>query len=256
MRIALTTPTATIVRRIGTLTLATGIATAISGILVWLLVTAQLTAERIIVSADSTLFGGILAGRRVTGPLTAYAQAEVINTHARSVSNGLSYAELSPADPVSTTLMSASFLRSSLFTAVVAFGLCVFAFVVGAMLIAHGALLRTVARGDGGRSRATVTEAARGVSFDIAQDNSAVNDIRAGSSTAPTDSAGAVGKVESNVLDLTWLPRPLGSASQPAPTPVVADRWAPVAEPVAAVTSGPHSRPTRLPTRRELAGRR
>ena len=78
------------------------------------------------------MFGGEL----VDGPLDAYYQADIINQHALEASGGKTYAELDREDPVRATMMNASFLRSSLFTSVIAFG-------VGLTVIAW--LLRYVA---------------------------------------------------------------------------------------------------------------
>jgi hypothetical protein len=79
----------------------------------------------------------------VDGPLTAYAQADVINEHALEESDGLTYAQLDQDDPRRETVMTASFLRASLFTSVVSFGVAAFAFGLGVLLLLIGwALLR------------------------------------------------------------------------------------------------------------------
>ena len=84
-----------------------------------------------------------LGGWDVDGPLTAYAEAEAINDHTLEASGGLTYAELDREDPTRETVMTASFLRASLFTSVVAFGVAFFAFGLGIVLILIGwALLR------------------------------------------------------------------------------------------------------------------
>ena len=84
------------------------------------------------------------------GPLTAYAQANTIERHGLEASDGLTYAELEQDDPRRDTVMTASFLRASLFTSVVAFGVAAFAFGVGLVLIVIGiALLRIHRRLEG-----------------------------------------------------------------------------------------------------------
>ena len=99
----------------------------------------KLSAEQIVVSDDADF----LAGKPVEGPFTAYAQAEVINDHALEASGGLTYAQLDQDDPVRQTVMTASFLRASLFTSIVSFGVAVFAFGIGILMILIGwALLR------------------------------------------------------------------------------------------------------------------
>jgi hypothetical protein len=83
------------------------------------------------------------AGDDVDGPFTAYAEAEVINDHALEETDGLTYAQLEQDDPRRDTVMTASFLRASLFTSVVSFGVAAFAFGMGVLMIIIGwALLR------------------------------------------------------------------------------------------------------------------
>jgi hypothetical protein len=111
----------------------------VAGIVTWFVVRDQLAAEKIVVSEDAPFLGGW----DVDGPFTAYAEAEAINDHALEASGGLTYAELDREDPTRETVMTASFLRASLFTSVVAFGVAFFAFGIGIVLILIGwALLR------------------------------------------------------------------------------------------------------------------
>ena len=105
----------------------------------WFVVRDQLAAEKIVVSEDAPF----LAGQDVNGPFSAYAETEAINDHALEASGGLTYAELDREDPTRDTVMTASFLRASLFTSVVSFGVAFFAFGVGIILILVGwSLLR------------------------------------------------------------------------------------------------------------------
>jgi hypothetical protein len=116
-----------------------GLILAAAGVVTWIVVTDQLSDEKIVVSDDADNF----AGDDVDGPFTAYAEAEVIQKHALEASDGLTYAELDQDDPRRETVMTASFLRASLFTSVVAFGVAAFAFGLGILLIIVGwALLR------------------------------------------------------------------------------------------------------------------
>ncbi len=112
---------------IGWLGIIGGIVLIIAGGVVWGVVSSQLSNEKITVSADSP----ILAGSKVDGPLTAFAQANIINHHALEASKGKTYAQLGQDDPVRETVMDASFLRASLFTSVVSFGVAVFAIGMG-----------------------------------------------------------------------------------------------------------------------------
>jgi hypothetical protein len=116
-----------------------GLILVVAGAFTWYVVRDQLSDEKITVSDDADQFGG----DPVDGPLTAYAQADVINEHALEETGGLTYAQLDRDDPRRETVMTASFLRASLFTSVVSFGVAAFAFGLGLLLLLIGwALLR------------------------------------------------------------------------------------------------------------------
>lgn len=131
------------VRGIGLVSILAGLVLILAGVAVWVVVASQLAAEDITVSDDADF----LAGQQVRGPLTAYAQAEVINAHALEASGGRTYAELGQDDPVRATVMNASFLRASLFTSVVAFGVCALAIGLGVLFLLLGSVLRRLAGG-------------------------------------------------------------------------------------------------------------
>ena len=114
----------------------------VAGVVTWFVVRDQLSNEKITVSKDADF----LAGKPVKGPFTAYAQAQVINKHALEATNGKTYAELSQDDPLRQTAMSASFLRASLFTSVVAFGVALMAVGLGVTLILVALALLSVAK--------------------------------------------------------------------------------------------------------------
>ena len=114
----------------------------VAGVVTWFVVRDQLSNEKITVSKDADF----LAGKPVKGPFTAYAQAQVINKHALEATNGKTYAELSQDDPLRQTAMSASFLRASLFTSVVAFGVAFMAVGLGVTLILVALALMSVAK--------------------------------------------------------------------------------------------------------------
>ena len=80
------------------------------------------------------------------GPFSASAEADVINKHALEATGGKTYAELEQDDPVRETAMSASFLRASLFTSVVAFGVALMAGAIGLVFILIGLALMSVAK--------------------------------------------------------------------------------------------------------------
>ncbi|MFT3875630.1 MAG: aromatic ring-opening dioxygenase LigA [Propioniciclava sp.] len=156
----------------GVVSMIMGILFTITGGVVWGLVTSQLAAEKITVSADAPFAGG----SQVQDPISAYAQAEAINMHALKGSKGLTYAELGAAATAAkneatkakeagdlakaeeltaqseeftkqrTTAMNGSFLRASLFTSVLSYGVCLFAIGIGLTLIVVGWAFTKVAR--------------------------------------------------------------------------------------------------------------
>jgi hypothetical protein len=123
-----------LVKAAGVIGIIIGAMLIVVGTIAWIGVTSQLTAENITIPDDAAAF----QGQQVTGPVTAYVQAEVINKHALEASGGKTYAELEQDDPVRATVMQASFLRASLFTSVVAYGVALFAAGVGVVCILFG----------------------------------------------------------------------------------------------------------------------
>ena len=104
------------------------------GAAVYYVVQRELADEKIVVSDDADNF----AGEQVEGPLTAYSQAMVIKKHALDIGEGQTYAELPQDDPRRPTVMDASFLRASLFTSVVSFGVAALIVALGVMFIIVG----------------------------------------------------------------------------------------------------------------------
>ena len=129
------------IRLIGLAGIVGGILLIVVAILAWIGVSNQLRAENITIPDDSPYF----AGKTVDGPIDAFIQAGVINAHALEASGGKTYAELDQDDPVRDTVMNASFLRASLFTSVVSFGVALFAAGVGVIFVLFGWALRMLA---------------------------------------------------------------------------------------------------------------
>jgi hypothetical protein len=123
-----------------------GVILIIAGMVTWAIVQRELEDEHITVSADAEAF----AGEPVDGPLTAYSEAMTIKKHALEASGGLTYAQLDQDDPKRETVMTASFLRASLFTSVVSFGVAALVMGLGVLFIIVGvallALDRNIAR--------------------------------------------------------------------------------------------------------------
>ena len=163
----------------------------VAGGVVWGMITSQLKAEEITISADADM----LAGKKVGGPFTAYAQAKVINKHALAGSEGQTYAQLgakvselkaaakaadttksediaaavdkldiatltqlnaapevitnteaaAKAQGQRTTVMNGSFLRASLFSSVIAYGVSALVMGLGVMMLAFGFAFNRIA---------------------------------------------------------------------------------------------------------------
>lgn len=107
------------IRLISILLMLAGLVMLAAGATTWFTVQSQLADEKITVSEDADWFGG----EAIDGPLTAYAETQIIEKHALEASGGKTYAELDREDPVRATVMNGSFLRASLFTSVVSFGI-------------------------------------------------------------------------------------------------------------------------------------
>lgn len=128
--------------KIGTLLITIGIVLMLAGAGTWLQVRSQLVEEKIVVAEDARMFGG----KTVDGPLDAFFQADIINQHALAATDGNTYGQLEKEDPRRAVVMNASFLRSSLYTSVIAFGVAAFAFGTGVISALNGVALRSLAR--------------------------------------------------------------------------------------------------------------
>lgn len=126
----------------GTVVTAAGAGMLAAGSAAWLLVRQRLLAEKIFVEKNATRF----AGARVAGPMTAYYQADTIGRNALKASDGRTYAELPAGDPAAKTALTASFLRASLFTSVIAFGVAALTGGLGVVLIIVGRALGRTGR--------------------------------------------------------------------------------------------------------------
>lgn len=129
-----------VVRLVGLAGIIGGILLVLVAIVAWIGVSSQLRAENIVIPDDAP----ILAGKVVDGPIDAFVQAGVIDMHARAMADGKTYAELDQDDPLRTVVMNASFLRASLFTSVISFGIALFAGGVGFLFLLFGWALRTI----------------------------------------------------------------------------------------------------------------
>jgi hypothetical protein len=149
-------PTAPDLRSVGGLAIAAGGLFVTVGAGAWIAVAKQLRAEKIDVPGNAPM----LKGKRVQGPVTAYVEALVIKGNAERGAGGRTFADISAAlrgvdgasdeaaelRKQSAALSTAAALRTSLMTAVLAFGVSAFAGGIGTLLIATGTLLRRSAR--------------------------------------------------------------------------------------------------------------
>ena len=124
-------------RVLSVLVIVAGVILLAAGVVTWFVVGDELAQEKIVVSDDADRF----AGDPVDGPFTAYVEADTIRKHALSASDGKTYAELDQDDPARQTVMTASFLRASLFTSVVSFGVAAFAAAMGVLMMIVGYVL-------------------------------------------------------------------------------------------------------------------
>jgi Flp pilus assembly protein CpaB len=118
-----------------------GIIMVVAGVVVWVVISNTLASQRITVAADADC----AAGDDVNGPISAFCQAGAIDKHTKVITGGKTYAELDQNDPIRATAMNSAFLQASLFTSVVAFGVCLMAIGVGAVFTVIGFALRTPA---------------------------------------------------------------------------------------------------------------
>ena len=130
------------VKVVGILVLVAGIIMIVAGAVTWASVSSHLKNERITVSEDAASE----AGKQVAGPLTAYAEAEVIQKHALEATGGKTYAELDREDPLREVAMTGSFLRASLFSSVIAFGVAAMAIGLGVVNVLLGWSLTRLAK--------------------------------------------------------------------------------------------------------------
>lgn len=152
---------------VGVLSLVAGIIMIVAGAFTYGMVSQQLADENITVPGDAEF----LAGDDVNGPFSAYAQADIINKHALEGSEGRTYAELgalaseardagdeelaASLTEARGTVMTASFLRASLFTSVLAFGVAALVIGLGVMFGLIGWALLSIRPVVTGRSGAS-----------------------------------------------------------------------------------------------------
>jgi hypothetical protein len=117
----------------------------VAGLVTYYVVDRELADEHIVVAADAEHNAGL----HVEGPLAAYSYAMDIKADALEIGGGMTYAQLPEDDPTRDSVRNASFLRASLFTSVVAFGVAALVVGLGVLFVLVGlALLGIVKRLD------------------------------------------------------------------------------------------------------------
>lgn len=125
-----------------------GVILVLGGLGTWLLVSSTLKEQNIVTSDDACL-----PDREVAGPFTAYCQAKIIEQHTLDRTDGLYYSQLERDDPRREVALTSSFLQTSLFTSIVAFGLAAMAAAIGVLFVLIGMGIRDVSQPGAGPGR-------------------------------------------------------------------------------------------------------
>jgi hypothetical protein len=135
------TPRARRAHLLGTLLTALGILMGVAGVGTWAGIAQGLAQEEITVSEDAAAF----AGQPVVTPWAAWAQTEVIRADLTEMTGGLTYAEMDREDPQRPAVATGTFLRASLITSVIAFGVALALVGIGTGFVLGGLGLRNAA---------------------------------------------------------------------------------------------------------------
>lgn len=127
----------------------------LGGVVAWFAVSSNLRVEEMTVPGDAASN----AGKTVAGPMTAWSMQEIIHKHALGATDGRTYAQLgddvnaakeefgddseeaAAAQGMRNTAMNASFLRASLFTSILAFGVSALATGTGLLGVLGGTVI-------------------------------------------------------------------------------------------------------------------
>jgi hypothetical protein len=128
-------------RLLGRCVTAAGIVEMFIGAAAWVVVSRRLADEKIVIPASARW----LPNRTVRDPLTAFEEAETVRRITLKATGGRSYGEMAEDDPMARMALDASLIRSSLFTAILAFGMAAMQAALGVVFVAIGRAL-TAAR--------------------------------------------------------------------------------------------------------------
>jgi hypothetical protein len=121
---------------------AAGVLEILIGAAAWAVVRAQLGDERVVIPSTA----GRLRNKRVRGPMTALAQAELVRQTALRATDGRTYGEMAEDDPMARMALEAALIRSSLFTSILAFSIAAMHLGLGAVLVIIGRALSDTSR--------------------------------------------------------------------------------------------------------------
>jgi hypothetical protein len=122
---------------LGRFVTAAGIAEVAIGAAAWVGLSRRLADEKIVVPASSRWF----PNRTVRDPLTALEEAEVVRRITLKATGGRTYGEMAGDDPMARMALDSSLIRSSLSTAVLAFGFAATQVALGVVFVAIGKAL-------------------------------------------------------------------------------------------------------------------
>ncbi len=124
---------------LGNLVMAAGTAEVVIGAAAWAVVSRRLADEKIVVPGSARWF----PNRTVRDPLTAFEEAEVVRDITLKATGGRTYGEMAGDDPKARMALDASLIRSSLFTAILAFGMAAMQVALGSVFVLIGKALTT-----------------------------------------------------------------------------------------------------------------
>lgn len=124
---------------LGRLVSAAGIVEMLIGTVAWVLISRRLADEKIVIPGSARWF----PNKTVRDPLTAFEEAETVRRITLQATGGRTYAEMAEDDPMSRMALDASMIRSSLFTAILAFGIAALQIALGVVFVVTGKALTT-----------------------------------------------------------------------------------------------------------------
>jgi hypothetical protein len=116
-----------------------GVVEVLIGAAAWVMVSKRLADEKIVVPGSARWF----PNRTVRDPLTALEEAEVVRGITLKATGGRTYGEMAADDPKARMALDASLIRSSLFTAILAFGIAAMQIALGLVFVATGKAVTT-----------------------------------------------------------------------------------------------------------------